>query len=91
MVDFIKRLILTQHLDESQSFATLGRVSSGLLHEIKGAISPLLLLLNKLENNFNIESTENYKKTFHQLSQAIKKVHQLALTDLEFITKITAS
>ncbi|SEH04331.1 ATP-binding protein [Candidatus Venteria ishoeyi] len=88
MVDLIRLLILTQHLAESETFASLGRVNSGLLHEIKGATAPLLPLLDTMKHTLGDEpETMACREQLYRLSRYIKKIHQLAHTNLELIQK----
>ncbi|MEO5354821.1 MAG: ATP-binding protein [Magnetococcus sp. XQGC-1] len=49
MRDLVERMLLVQHLRESEAFATMGRVNSGLLHEVRNQAAPLNMVVTELQ------------------------------------------
>ncbi len=88
MEHLVERLILIQHLRESEAFATMGRVAGGVLHEIRGAVEPLAraadLLDQQLERGIDPDMLQQQLRS---LSKHAHKITKLARTDLEWIQK----
>lgn len=83
-----ERLALISHMREVESFAVLGRVATSLLHEIQGAINPVVLAGCRLEEALDRDLTlSDTKSKLRELIQHAQRVAKLARMNLHTIQK----
>lgn len=86
--DFAEHLLLMEHMREVESFAVLGRAYTGLLHEVRGALDPLVRASEALEEMLKSGKACAELKDMAQLIAAnAKRAAELSRADLRAIQK----
>lgn len=83
MEDLAERLNLVHRLDEAEVFAAIGRASTGLVHELKGAAAPLAVTLDSLIHQ-NL-TAEEIRQELVNISEDVGRIVRVAKTKLRLI------
>ncbi len=90
MRDLVERISLMQYLQQTETFAAIGRATSGLMHEMRGAAAPLQqwaeVLQMQLEDTGNI-SREELILPLREIAHEAERIAALAKTDLAMIQR----
>lgn len=91
MADLAERLILIQHMQETEAFAALGRVQSGLLHEIRNHASPLKMVTEELRRLLSLPvlspDAPYIREMLDDVVKAAESLVRLTQSDLGMIQK----
>ncbi|MEO5330796.1 MAG: ATP-binding protein [Magnetococcus sp. YQC-5] len=88
MNDLVEWLALIRHIQESEPFAAIGLVSSGLIHDIRGSAGPLALLAEELRQGIKNGLSPNLvKEQLKDIAQTASRIAEMARSDLTFIQR----
>ncbi|TIH11630.1 S1 RNA-binding domain-containing protein [Marinifilum sp. JC120] len=89
MRDLIDRLELILTVRELVTFSTAGKISSGLIHELRGAMSPIRMGLKRLRRKISrgdyLNNTDALLKDIYEIEERAEKAEKLSKNNLNKI------